>query len=129
MDTASRRRRVWPSLLSCCESCSLRRGRRKAETNQAPYRLLFVANTVLAIVSVIPSKTERMARRTTLDSKDDAMSMKFDPPPMTPKQRAWGAKEHYAPEAEPFTPRTTAFNRLASGSGSGSRSDLPFRNQ
>lgn len=76
-------------------------------------------NTGLAIWSMIPSKTERMARRTMLESSDMAMQMKFDAPPTSSKQRAWSIRERQsmsgAAGAPPVTPRTMAFNRLGGG--------------
>ncbi|KAI9655449.1 MAG: hypothetical protein M1831_004866 [Alyxoria varia] len=110
---------------------------------------LFSVNTLLALWSMVPSKTERHARHASLDSIDSQKGqMRFEPPPTTPKQRHWSARAsemnisgaNNASKNEaglgsptstiggmktPTTPRTMAFSRL---SGGGSQ-DLPLRNQ
>lgn len=82
---------------------------------------------------MIPSKTERIARKTKLDdegSPEQQSQMRFAPPPQSAKQKAWdahSAKGLATPSTvggmkTPVTPRTMAFNRLGGGG-----SDLPLR--
>ena len=118
-------------------------------------RFLFLANTVLAIISLIPSKSERAARKTHLEEQKAAneQQMRFEPPPQSAKQKAWDAESTRglrtpntamsgglrSPNSmvgmkSPVTPRTMAFNRLGGSQvmsggagGPGGASDLPFR--
>lgn len=54
---------------------------------------LFAANFVLAVLSSIPTKSERLAYRTSVESNDASMQMKFDAPPTTTKSRTWSKHE------------------------------------
>ncbi|KAL9061541.1 MAG: hypothetical protein Q9162_000073 [Coniocarpon cinnabarinum] len=102
---------------------------------------LFAANTLLAILSMIPSKTERLARKTQIleGSPEQQSAMRFAPPPQSAKQKAWDAQSGRALNSPstvggmktPVTPRTMAFTRLGGGgeakSGYYGGGDLPLR--
>jgi hypothetical protein len=70
-------------------------------------RAIFLANVVLSIWSMIPTQEQKEARQKRLEEEIDD----FTPVSAVPNEKTW-EMSNMSGGAVPFTPRTTAFNKL-----------------
>jgi hypothetical protein len=108
-DTAYKPKEHSPFPSSCCTFPLSPNPKISPELTHPPYRVTFLLNLLLGIWSLIPTAAQRAANKYGLDDMQSKHS-----PTSDHSDREWEMKrvKVQATPAQPYTPRTLAFNTL-----------------